>query len=97
MKVTRRVYVRQMPSMRAWVATGFCALLSLIMICMSLWLSFTIGPNYWVVTNGFLGFLCWLPVCFFMVGAGMSQIQREIVELRKQVTELQQGNGPESR
>jgi len=31
-----------------------------------------------------------LPVCFVLVACGTSQMQREIVELRKQLLELQQ-------
>jgi hypothetical protein len=34
-------------------------------------------------------FLCFLPMCFFFVAAVTSNMQREIRELRKQVTDLQ--------
>jgi hypothetical protein len=35
-------------------------------------------------------FFSFLPMCFFFVGANTSAMQREIQELRKQVTDLQE-------
>ena len=60
--------------------------LSLITIVMNLWLSFSNGSNVggWAVV-----FLCFLPMCFFFVGAATSQMQREVLELRRQVAEMQ--------
>jgi hypothetical protein len=75
---------------RPWAAAGFCAFLSLITVCTNLWLSFRNGSDYggWAI-----GFLCFLPLCFYQVGATIYQMQREILELREQVTKLQRDNG----
>jgi len=75
-----------------WIATAFCAALSLLTICQNLWLSVVNHSDYggWAI-----GFLCFLPICFYWVGVAMSKMQREISELRKQVAELQRDNGRE--
>jgi hypothetical protein len=44
-----------------------------------------------------IGLLCFLPMCFFFVGAGTSQLYREIKELRKQIEKLRQQNYPDSK
>jgi hypothetical protein len=77
-----------------WVPAGFCAFLSLVTIVSNLWLTVVIGRDYggWAI-----GFLCFLPMCFFFVGALTSQMQREIQDLRKQIAELQRDNDRESR
>ena len=70
-----------------WLPAAFCAALSLITICQNLWLSVVNRTD----TGGWsIVFLCFLPMCFFFVGAGMSKMQREISELRRQVAELRQ-------
>lgn len=69
-----------------WVPFGFCVFLSLVTIALNLWLSIANGASAggWAVA-----FLCFLPMCFFFVGAATSQMQGEILELRRQVVELQ--------
>ena len=76
-----------------WVPGGFCAFLSLVTIVVNLWLTVAIGRDYggWAI-----GFICFLPMCFFFVGASMSRMQREIQDLRRQIAELQRGNNRES-
>ena len=74
-----------------WVPAGYCVALSLITLCGVYWSVRVGGPDWgWAIP-----FLCFLPVCFFHVGATTSAMQREITELRKQVAELQRGNGRE--
>jgi hypothetical protein len=77
-----------------WLPTGFCAALSLITICQNLWLSVA---NHSDVGGWSAPFLCFLPMCFVFVGMAMSGMRREISELRKQIAELPQNTGHESR
>ena len=71
-----------------WVPTGFCAILALI----------TVGAQHWttILNRSDSGawsigavFLLNLPMCFYFVGAATSRMQREILELRQQVAQLQ--------
>lgn len=64
-----------------WIPAVFCAFLSVIALSMQ------IGSDSWAWKPAFF---CFLPMCFFFVGAATSQMQREIRELRKQLTELQE-------
>jgi len=67
------------------VAMGFCAALSLICLVSYIgtsWINGTESSGNWVIP-----FLCFLPMCFYFVGLSMMQMQREIGELRKQLTE----------
>lgn len=66
---------------RHWIPAAFCAFISLI----ALFGSVDIDTDSWSPT-----FFAFLPMCFFFVGAATSQMQREILELRKQLAELQQ-------
>lgn len=69
-----------------WLSAGFCAALSLICLVTHLAMPLVAGggpSGAWVIT-----FLCFLPMCFFFVGSGIWQMQREIGELRKQLAEL---------
>lgn len=69
-----------------WLSTGFCAALSLICLVAHVALPLVTGSDTssaWVIT-----FLCFLPMCFFFVGSGIWQMQREIGELRKQLAEI---------
>ena len=62
-----------------WVPMAFCGFLCLLALAMQ------IGPD----TEAWKpAFYCFLPMCFFYVGATTSHMQREIRELRKQVEEL---------
>ena len=69
-----------MKTITHWIPAAFCACLSLIALSMQ------IGSDSGAWKPAFYSFL---PMCFFFVGAATSQMQREIRELRKQVTELQ--------
>jgi hypothetical protein len=69
-----------------WVPMAMCAALSLITIVANLWLSVV---NHTDVGGWAITFLCFLPLCFYWVGAINSQLQGEIRELRQQVVELQ--------
>jgi hypothetical protein len=72
-----------------WLPMSFCVALSGITICSNHWLTMANHSDYgsWAI-----GFLSFLPMCFFFVGTGMSDMRREISELRKQVAELRQHN-----
>jgi hypothetical protein len=69
-----------------WLPAGFCAALSALCLIAYLALQFFVQSDpssAWVVS-----FLSFLPMCFYFVGAGMTQMQREIGELRKQLAEI---------
>lgn len=76
-----------------WVPMAFCAFLAVVTVAANLGLSFANGSD---VGGGMIAFLCFLPMCFYFVGAATSQMQAEIVELRRQVAELQGGKGASS-
>ena len=73
-------------SVLPWVPLGFCAFLSLITIVANLWLSWTKRAD---IGGWAIAFLCFLPMCFYFVGAATSQMQSEILDLRRQLSELQ--------
>lgn len=64
-----------------WMPAAFCAFLSL----MALALQTVSDSRAWQPA-----FFSFLPMCFFFVGATTSHMQREIQELRKQLTDLQE-------
>ena len=72
-----------------WISAGFCAFLSLITILSNHQRTVLNGTDVggWVTA-----FLCFLPLCFFFVGIGFMQMQREILDMRRQVAELQKRN-----
>jgi hypothetical protein len=64
-----------------WIPAAFCAFLSLLALSMQ------IGSD----TGAWKpAFYCFLPMCFVFVGGATSQMQKEILELRAQLKELQQ-------
>lgn len=63
-----------------WTPFAFCALISYI----ALYASRSLNAEWWMGP-----FLSFLPMCFFFVGAATWQTQKEVRELRKQVTDLQ--------
>jgi hypothetical protein len=69
-----------MKTITHWIPAAFCAFLSLLALSMQ------IGSDSGAWKPAFY---CFLPMCFFFVGAATSQMQKEIRELRKQVTDLQ--------
>lgn len=72
-----------------WLALGFCVCLSVIAVATILSSSFANGSDVggwaWAVP-----FICFLPGCFFFVGLAISRTQVEIVELRRQLAEVQE-------
>ena len=70
-----------------WIAAGFCAALAIITICGNLWISFVNQvPDRLGVT---MIFVCFMPMCFVLMGFGVAKLQREIVNLQRQIAELQ--------
>ncbi len=67
-----------------WTPAAFCAFISLT----ALFASTASDAGWWRPA-----FFAFLPMCFFFVGAATSGMQREIRELRKQLTELQEKRG----
>jgi hypothetical protein len=41
-----------------------------------------------------VSFLAFLPMCFYMVGASLVELQREVAALRERVAELEAERGP---
>jgi hypothetical protein len=71
-----------------WLAAGFCAVLSLLTICMIIYLE-SVNRNYVGDLFMLVVFLCFLPLCFLYVGIGMNQMRNEIMDLRNQIDKLQ--------
>lgn len=71
--------MRQM--MTYWIPAAFCAFLSLLALIGSI----STDAKWWQPA-----FYAFLPMCFFFVGASMSQIHREVGELRKRLGQLEQ-------
>jgi len=74
-----------------WVATLFCATLSLITVVAQLWLVKANGSDGW---GWSIPFLCFLPMCFFYAGAFVKNLQDQVTDLQRQVTELKAAKGP---
>lgn len=70
-----------------WIAAAFCAFLSLITVVGNIVLSFVVGPNG---GDSMIGFLCFIPMCFYFVGMVIYQMQGEIGQLKRQIANLQQ-------
>ena len=69
-----------------WLPMIFSAVLSLITL-IALVASASIpgsGSGGWEIP-----FVCFLPMCFFFVGAALTHTRKEILDLRAQVAELQ--------
>lgn len=64
-----------------WIPAAFCGFVSLI----ALFGSATLDGRWWQPT-----FFAFLPMCFFFVGSSMTQMQRELRELRQRLSELEQ-------
>jgi len=68
-----------------WAAFGFCTALCGIVLVASL-----VRPSPGLS----ISLLVFLPMCFFVVGMSLMQLQREIVALRERVAELEASRGP---
>jgi hypothetical protein len=62
-----------------WIPAIFCAFISL----MALFGSSVVDSNWWQST-----FLAFLPMCFFFVAIVTSSMYRQILQLRKELSEL---------
>ena len=67
-----------MNRIQCWVPALFCGFLPLI----------TLGAVLFAPSSAALApvFLCFLPMCFFFVGSAIRNMQREIRELRAQLS-----------
>jgi hypothetical protein len=69
-----------------WTPSIFCAFLSLITVAGNLIVSFM---NRAVPSSSIdVVFYCFLPMCFFLVGALLSKLQAENRELRTRIEEV---------
>ena len=64
-----------------WIPMGFCACFALLMLPLEI----SSRDAEWAIP-----FLCFLPMCFFLVAAVASNLQREVRDLREQVAKLQE-------
>jgi hypothetical protein len=68
-----------------WIPLAFCAALSLITVVVML-ATEAIGSKS---SSGWgIGFVCFLPMCFFFVATMTTHLQGEIRDLRDQLAEL---------
>lgn len=67
-----------------WIAAIFCAILSLITIVGDLATRFLTG----MPGGANMVFLCFIPMCFFFVGAFLTELRKENEELRQKIQEL---------
>jgi hypothetical protein len=79
-----------MKTITHWIPAAFCAF-----ICLDALFFAPAGPvvEWWKPV-----FFSFLPMCFFFVGSVTWRMQKEIQELRKQVSDLQvkQGRSPDA-
>ena len=76
-------------SIHPWIPAAFCAFISLIPLSaplITLFTPFDLSDTWWRPA-----FFAFLPFCFFLAGMVVSQMQREIRDLRKQLEEVQRG------
>lgn len=74
-------------SIHPWIPAAFCAFISLIPLSapfITLLTPFELSDTWWRPA-----FFAFLPFCFFLAGMVISQMQREIRDLRKQLEEVQ--------
>lgn len=71
-----------MKTITHWIPAAFCAFLSLIAL-----FAFVRSPNFGWWRPVFFAFL---PMCFFFVGSATAQMHRELRDLRKRLTDLEQ-------
>ncbi|HTD86149.1 MAG TPA: hypothetical protein VK850_06195 [Candidatus Binatia bacterium] len=67
-----------------WAPFAFCAFLSALV----LFFPRLSQSGAWMPV-----FFCFLPMCFFFVGAATVQMQKEIRELRNELADLRQNSG----
>lgn len=72
-------------SLSPWSPLRFCVVLSATSVVSNLLLTVI---NKREVGGWSLAFLCFLPTCFYFVGAVMSRMQNEIRDLRHPVADL---------
>ena len=78
-----------------WMPAISCAGYSLISAVGLVVLPMATRPHPAPVALAFLPFLCFVPMCFCLVGAFLSQLREENRELRKQIQELISKSGAE--
>ena len=69
-----------------WLPAIFCASLSLITIVTNLAGYFMTGSG--TIGPGDMAFYGFMPMCFYFVGAQLSQMKKENRELRQRIDEL---------
>jgi hypothetical protein len=77
-----------MKTISHWVPAGFCAFISLIALFAPISSS---DSGWWRPA-----FFAFLPMCFFFVGTVTKQTHRELRELGRRITEMEQKRAVES-
>lgn len=67
-----------------WLPLLFCSVLSAICVVMNLYTAFLPGS----ATSNLNVFFCFLPMCFFFVGAFLVHLQQENRELRARLDRI---------
>ena len=67
-----------------WLPAVFCAILSFITLVEQFFVAFRSGN----ASNMPIAFLCFLPMCFFFVGASLSHLQKENRALKERLDEF---------
>lgn len=75
--------------LQPWMSAIFCAFLSLMTFALSMSLMWTSkGGEMSMAGMVLTPFFSFLPMCFFHVGASLSQLRKENQDLRTQIQEL---------
>ena len=72
-----------------WIPAIFCAILSLITVSGNVIVAFMNGAANSSGVDSV--FYCFLPMCFYFVGAYLSHLKQENVELRSRIEEIVSG------
>ena len=81
--------------LKPWMPAISCAGYSLISLVSLVVFPFFSRPEIVGTALPIIPFLCFVPMCFYLVGAFLSELREENRELRKQIQELASKSGAE--